>query len=212
MSDVFESKSLKSLVTEDSDRDFVIDKTWKALDRPRYKNPLYDQIFSTSDDLYETGIETKCRVTDGLVNTMTADTPPNPDYWKTLPRKFPGPSWGVYNVHMEKEGEPPRDYFGSGTDADEGIEIRLETYDLPLDFTRLPKYVAESIREGYRITHVGVLVSGPLPAAGQVPRFRIFYIAVEATLTLWFWGFKSRNGHPADVAACGWDLDAFLYE
>jgi hypothetical protein len=212
MSDVFDPKELEGLMTEDSDCEFLLDKVWNALDRPRYKNPLYDQIFSSVEDVHEIGTQTKFRVTDGLVDAMTAESPPHPDYWKTLPRKLPGKSWGVYNVHMEKEGKPPRDYFGSATESNEGFERRATTYEPPLNLEALPKYVAESIREGYRITHMGVLVYGPLPTAAQVPKFRVFYVAVEATLTLWFGGLRHRPQHPADVAACGWNLGAFRYE
>jgi hypothetical protein len=214
MSDVFESKNLKGLMADNSDCDFVLGKIWQALDRPIYKNPLFDQIFPTFDDLLQIGTETKFKVANGLVNAMTADSPPDPDYWKTTPQKLPGDGdvWAVYNVHMEKEGKCPREYVGSGTEANEGFDRRRTTYKPPLNIDTLPRYVAESIREGYRITHVGVLVSGPLPTAAQVPKFRLFYVAVEATLTLWFWGFKSRSRDPADVAACGWDLGAFRYD
>jgi hypothetical protein len=114
---------------------------------------------------------------------------------------------------MEKEGQPPRDYFGSGTHLEGGLKVGLQVYDYPLNLDALPKYGAQSVLEGYRITHVGVLVSGSIPTAGNAPTIRLFYIASEATLAIWVWGFKHRPGpdHP-DLPCCGWDLATFKYE
>jgi hypothetical protein len=213
MSDVFDPKELEGLMTQNSDCEFILGKVWKALNRSNRHNPLFQQIFSSVEDLHEIANQTKFKVADGLVDKMTAESPPDPNFWKTLPHRVDGDkSWGNYVVHMEKEGEPPRDYFGSATAAAGGFDTRLPVYDYPLNLSVLPKYVAEAVREGYSITHVGILLSGPPPTPGHVPIYRIFYVATEATLAMWFWTFRYRRENHANLACCGWDLEAFQYE
>jgi hypothetical protein len=212
MSNVFRSEDLKGLLNDDCA--FILDKIWTAMSRPNQRyNPLFNLFFPTDGDLHDTAGETKFRVSNGLIDKMTADSPPDPEFWKTLPRRVPkDKSWGDYVVHMEKEGERPRDYFGSATSEDGGFDTRLPVYDYPLNLSALPKYVAQAVSEGYRITHVGILISGPKPAPAQIPTFRLFYVAAEATLAMWFWAFNYRDKNHPDLECCAWDLDAFQYD
>jgi hypothetical protein len=183
------------LINKSGDSEFIIGKVWQSLDRPKWKNPLFNQIVPTAEDLDEVDAKTKFKATEHLINLMTVKLPPDSRYWKTLPREVGDNEWGDYNVHMEKEGQPSRDHFGSGTRLEGGLKVRLKVYDYPLNLDALPKHVAQSVLEGYRITHVGVLteILGSHLLLATLQRFVCFTSQLKPFL---LYGFGISNTDP----------------
>ena len=49
------------------------------------------------------------------------------------------------------------------------------------------------LKDGYEISHRGVLVSRPLPSAAEIPFVRAFFLALEGTFTYLFWSMYSTK-------------------
>lgn len=102
-----------------------------------------------------------------MQEVLISSQPPSLDFFKTL-LKLPGKLWGIYGITLEVGGCKPKLYVGSGTAADYGVSNRLEHYvpDKPL----LLQLVRKAFRQGYHVSHRGLLCWTPLPSAGLVPR------------------------------------------
>lgn len=89
----------------------------------------------------------------------------------------------VYAVLLEREESQPLIYIGSGTSALQGVRHRLIQYAGSGPF---PRFIEAAIDNGYTISHKGLLIWSPIPLPAGVPRSRVAYIAMEATLTFLF--------------------------
>jgi hypothetical protein len=70
----------------------------------------------------------------------------------------------------------------------------------------------QALKEGYTITHKGLLLSSPLPAAIDVARFRLLYVAMEVAFSFHFWTMNSRLKDYGIGDCCPWALDQFTYQ
>ncbi|KAF4928505.1 hypothetical protein CGCVW01_v001956 [Colletotrichum viniferum] len=113
-----------------------------------------------------------------------ANHPPTLDFFRTLPKpNKSNPVWGVYTIPMEKPNHPAKLYVGSGTNADHGVVTRLCDYKRE---TLLPQLVLKALREGYSISHAGLLCWCAMPKPGQAPIARLRVITVKATMAFVF--------------------------
>lgn len=110
--------------------------------------------------------------------------PPSLNFFRSLPDKPEGTHLGVYALTMEKEGEKPGLYIGSGTEVVYGVRQRINIYSG--EGRLLPRFVKLRLGQGYQITHVGLLCWFPSPAASLVPRVRAQVLLLEAAFAIAF--------------------------
>ena len=115
----------------------------------------------------------------------SADPPPF-SWFASLPsaRTVTVKIWAIYAISMVKRGHRGRLYFGSGTNAEHGVTARATDYRP--DGTNLPRFVAQAFRDGFVISHIGLLCWTPLPTPGLVPRARGLFLALEAAFDVIF--------------------------
>jgi hypothetical protein len=71
--------------------------------------------------------------------------------------------------------------------------------------------VAAAVKDGYKITHKGLLVWSPIPSEADVPRFGILFLAIEAAFSFLFWAMQSRIADHSMISCCPWPLSSFTY-
>lgn len=92
--------------------------------------------------------------------------------------------WGIYVIVLENEGCVPRIYIASGTNVrDRGVFCRLKAYG-QASYLSPPKYVSAELEDGSKVISNGVIVHAPIPSAMNVPSFRLLFLAMEATLSV----------------------------
>ncbi|CAN9337257.1 unnamed protein product [Alternaria alternata] len=176
---------------------------WACLSVPVHKNGLFTTVLFTSTVIAEICSAASLSFCPGLLDAMQAAAPPTLSWWKSLPVNQPR-RWGVYCLVLEKPGHIPLIYIGSGTDAKRGCPARLQIYEQLKHFHMWPKYVLKAHRDGYAITHIGWLVSAPIPSAGIIPPVRLLFIAMEATFSFLFWTMKSADKDYGMASCCPW--------
>lgn len=184
--------------------------TWACLTVPDiFKNALFTQFFYCQEVLSEICSTASLCFCPGLFDAVQAASPPSIEFFKGLPtndRK----RWAVYAIVLEKSGAIPLVYIGSGTNALYGVSARWGFYNR-LDFTMMPRHVCAALKDGYEITHKGILVWCSLPAAAKVPIYRLLFLAMEAAFTYTFWAVKSRLTDHSMISCCPWALSSFTY-
>lgn len=185
---------------------------WLCISQPiKSKNLLFGVVFFSQEVLSEIITAASLIFAPGLLEVLQAATPPTIDFFKRLPAKTKR-HWGVYAVVMEKNGARPRVYIGSGTNALNGVQHRWYQYNPDSTSFNPPTYVRQALLEGYKITHKGLLVWCPFPAAADVPESRLLFIAIEATLSLFFWAMHSKTKDYMMGACCHWSRESFTYD
>ncbi|THX58559.1 ATP synthase subunit alpha [Aureobasidium pullulans] len=164
------------------------DYTWQMLDVEApgwYKNPLFGVIFHSRSAFDRVTRLAPLTLSPGLPSQLFALKPPGRSFFKNL--LYPqGRFWAIYAHTMKKPGvKGYRVYFGSGTDTLDGVRSRTKKYK-PFVTRGLPRMVRTAFRQGYRITHTGLLCWTPIPRPRDVPRVRALFLALEATLTCMF--------------------------
>lgn len=119
----------------------------------------------------------------GLLDVFTTEHPPRLEFFKALPKYTSGKIWGVYMLVLEKDGVPFRLYVGSGTNVEFGIKKRLSCYrnGTVSEFSSLVRKAVTE--EEFKITHVCLVCTAPIPPPGRVPIFRATIFALEAMFT-----------------------------
>lgn len=183
--------------------------TWICLTTCSYKNSLFGQIFLSAAVLSQFCASASLTFCPGLFEAIQAAKPPGVAFFMGLSADFKR-IWAVYVLVLTKFGCIPLIYVGSATDAKKGAVTRMNQYDR-LDWNAIPRYVAEAIRRGYKISHKGILVSAPIPSAANVPRFRLLFLAMEAAFSFVFWAMQSRKPDHTMRSCCPWSLSDFEY-
>ncbi|KAH0337046.1 ATP synthase subunit alpha, partial [Aureobasidium melanogenum] len=168
-------------------RELLEDYTWSLLDVEApgwFKNPVFGAIFHDRPAFDRVTRLVRLTTAPGLTRQLYSLKPPVESFFKKLP--YPkGKLWALYAHVMRKRGvKGYKVYFGSGTDIDEGVRKRIRGYKP--NGRRLPKMVRKAFRQGYKITHTGLLCWAPMPRPRDVPQVRAFFLALEATLTCMF--------------------------
>jgi hypothetical protein len=179
------------------------------------KNHLFAQLFFDIDVVKEVASMASLCFCPGLLQVLEAMSPPTLSWFKSLPSKHLG-RWGVYVLVFEKKGCRPYVYVGSGTDARYGVTSRWTLYDKHNLYLRdntdgLPSQVIWAFKQGYKISHKGLLVSAPVPSAANVPTFRLLFVAMEATFSFAFWVMKPIKNDYGMLSCCRWELSTFTY-
>lgn len=91
--------------------------------------------------------------------------------------------WGIYIVLMEKAGDKPKLYVGSGTSSEGGVRQRFSQYDQRYLMSR---YIRDAFLKGYTITNLGLLCWAPIPPANLRPSTRLRFLTIEAGFCIVF--------------------------
>lgn len=172
-------------------------------------HPLFRKVLFSDEFITELLSSAGLIYAPGLLETIKAATPPTIAWFKALPSDF-RKRWAVYALVLEKLGCRPKIYFGSGTNALEGVSARLSSYR---NAWKLPRHVQIAIKNGYTITHTGVLVWMPIPDAVSKPKLRVLFVRIEAALAFVFWAMRSGDkGYQIADDIVPWDLDTMPYD
>lgn len=142
-------------------------------------------------------------------DVMQAESPPEVNFFRNLP-SHDCRCWGVYALTLEKPGMIPQIYIGTGTGARYGVHSRFTAYDR-IDASVIAENVLKAIRDGYKITHKGLLAWSPLPSAANVPKAHVLFLAMETSSSLSFWTMRSRKPDYRLLPHCLWPLSSFTY-
>jgi hypothetical protein len=141
---------------------------------------------------------------------LQSATAPTLSQLKALPSDFSN-RWGVYLLVLEKIGCIPRVYIGSGIST-RGVNNRMQEYTTQ---NSLPSGVAASLKEGYLITHKGLLLWAPIPSIQNLPLLRALFVLLEATLCFAFWAVMEKKIGGAYSFGihelCSWDIEDLEY-
>lgn len=124
-------------------------------------------------------------VAPGLDSVLSSAEAPSILFFKSLPSPSEtSKQWGVYVLVLERPGFPPLIYIGSGTNAASRIRGRFNGYlNGSGPFAEL---VRKALRNGYKISSMGMLCWTDLPPPHLVPRLRARFFALEAVFTIIF--------------------------
>jgi hypothetical protein len=101
-----------------------------------------------------------------------------------------GPSLGNLCLDSPKKGSVPLFYIRSATAAKRGVRARFQEYDRGIHLSR---NVEEALCNGNTTVSKHLLVQCPIPAAADIPRVRITFVAIEAMFSFMFWTMHSRT-------------------
>lgn len=196
---------------------FILWLAWVCLSTTNraLKNLNLDLVFPTERAMEKIMQISPLQFAAGLLQIFQSPTAPTIAYFKTLPL-YLDKLWAVYLLVLEKAGERPRIYIGSGTSAEGGVRRRMTTYDRRSDTgepqSTISEYVETSLQEGYAITHKCLLAWTPLPLPSDRYELRCLFLVLETICTLCFWAMKSREKDYYMPALCPWPRHSFTYD
>lgn len=189
----------------------VLSLAWTCLhDTPsNQKNVLYDELLKSEFILEDVASAHPFEFAPGLHEVLTSDALPTTKFFKTLPGDAIK-GWGIYMIILCKPGYPPRVYIGSATEADRGVIARWYNYDIQ---SPIPKYIRQSLQEGYTIDHRGLICWTPsIPTPALQPMIRLFCVLLEATFAYIFWAMRTPKKKDFSMShLCPWDRLALEY-
>lgn len=171
----------------------------------------YHRLFITSLSLLDTvcaylGLE----FAPGLWDVLTSTTPPDFSFFKNLPGPLNETSkYGIYVLTLEKKGWRPRLYIGSSVNA-LGYYARTKGYKYVASQGKVfPKHVKKSLRLGFKITHIGMLMrcSNCNFSARLNEMARLVVLNFECTFSRIFFA-RTRN---TDTFRHDVEMDAHLF-
>lgn len=169
-------------------------------------NPVFALVLSNESVVETFLLDSSLEFAPGLLECLQSGSPPTVAWFKSLPGNC-GKRWAVYCLLLEKPGEEPKIYIGSGTDKKDGLQIRFHQYD---NGKCLPRFIEQALKEGYTIVHKGCLCSAPIPLAPPRFQYRILVIALECTFTWAFWAMRSRKWLGMH-SLCRWPVASLEY-
>ncbi|KAI7239499.1 hypothetical protein KC330_g1909 [Hortaea werneckii] len=194
--------------------EWVAQRAWECLSGTvvRLMNPVFVVLIAAQAALLPL-LNLHVTFAEGLLDTLQSSSAPALDFFSSLPSdllRLPLSSKyiGVYVVLLEKEGSRFKIYIGSGIGLS-GIQPRMYQYDR---YECLPNRMLEAVRNGYKITHKGLLCWSPLPDVTTRLAVRVLFRLLEATFTCVFWAMVSRQTHYGMPLLCPWPLDSLPYD
>lgn len=137
--------------------------------------------------------ESKISFAPGLDKVLASETSPPIEFFINLPSAVDMDRAEllevmlVYGLALEKFGEDPRLGIGSAAKQTTGAADRIQNYRGEIIW-KLSRYTQQSLKEGFEITNVGVLIVVRLPPPGRLrPLMRALILTIEAGLTWTFW-------------------------
>ena len=170
----------------------IILNTWKVLvDSPSVLKIYWYDEYQTSMSVLET-IASKASLTfaPGLLEVLSCLTPPTIDFIKTLPspsRSELTRTWIVYAILLEKPNCRPKLYIGSATSSRDGASARWGQYETQ---TYLSSNIFDALKDGFSITHKGVLCEAPKPHVSFMPIRCLLFLVLEKYFCLSVLGFE----------------------
>lgn len=158
-----------------------------TVDAPEwFIHPIFKQVLGSEEVFHELCTKISVEYAPGLHEVLLSSTPPSLDFFCSLPVVSPGQKvWAVYTLLYEKPGYPMKLYIGSGTQGTDGVAVRFSGYDSPTG-RALPSGVKDAVQDGYTLCHRGLLCWAQVPSAGQAPKARVRFVAIEAVFTFLF--------------------------
>ena len=174
-------------------KDLVTSLLWDCLSKTsdQLKLPIYSSVLSSPIVIQKLFSKASIAFTPELGDVLQASIPPSTSFFKSLTNETHG-RWGVYVLVLEKDSHQSKIYIESGTDSQRGLPSRFYSYEKGV---LLPRHVAKAIKEGFNITHKGLLCWAPIPEAALTPITRVLFLAIEALFTFTFWAVKSNTEH-----------------
>lgn len=181
--------------------------TFLTLVPDKVKHPAYNMVL-TSQDVLES-IMSSCLVefAPGLLDVLQSDTPPGLTFFKSLSTNYKK-RWAVYVVVFEKSGRPFKIYVGSATAKKGGVRRRMSNYDYE---TVISDSVKGALKDGYKITHKGLLCWAPIPTASKVYKLRVVFLALEAACSVILWAMKNPTKNYGMPNMCPWPKDSLFH-
>jgi hypothetical protein len=188
----------------------VLSLTWTALLLATKKNPLYPRFLFSKEVVEKLIFASSLTFAPGLLEVMKSSSPPSIDFFKSLPSNF-HKRWGVYVITLERVGSRPRIYVGSGTGFASGVWTRIMDY---IRGSQLPVLVKQAQKDGYTITHKGLLVWSPIPLPAAKPETRLLFVSFEAVFHFVFWSMVSKTSEKGYHmrSLCPWSMDSIQYD
>lgn len=186
---------------------------WACLSVPIWRHKVFKQVFLSQEVLFNHCTAAGLTFAPNLFDTIQAANPPPVSFFRGLSLGIDLDDvrlWAIYVIVLEKPGAQPLVYIGSGTAAKNGVRTRLRHY-VP-GHSLLPTRIPPALAEGYTIGHKGLLAWCPIPSAGDVPRLRLLFIALEAAMSFCFWTmYCSFEKDFAMGSCCPWPRASFTY-
>lgn len=185
----------------------IASATWQALNSMPFRvHPIYLKHMSSCEAILQLISSVSITFSPGLLEVMQSSQPPAIEFFKSLDGET-HKQWAIYLLVLEAPGQSPRIYIGSGTAFRDGVLSRLRKYSKK---NTLPRFVEQSLEEGFDITHMGLLCWAPIPPVAAIVSSRTLFLALETTFSLAFWTMK-----PKDIvglsALCPWIVHELPY-
>ena len=175
----------------------------------KQKRPIFSTVLSSSIIVDQLLSSASLTFAPGLQKVIQSPTAPDISIFKGLPTDSEK-RWAVYLLVLEKRGCQFKIYIGSGTNARDGVSPRLRGYD---NDVLVPRWVSKALKEGYQITHKGLICWTSIPSASMVPTLRVLLVALEALFTFVFWAVNCRTDYGFGMTSlCPWDQDFLQYQ
>jgi ribosomal protein S20 len=175
-----------------------------------YVHPIYKVVYPTECAFQEACTSIPITFADGLLDMLTAPTPPSIDDFKKL---APAPhssklskKWVVYLHIYELEGRVFRIYIGTGTDADDGARSRMIIYEKN-NRTGIPRLVKHAISQGFVKTHTTLLCWSDMPPLGFTTRTRQRFLSLEGLFQMIFFSATAYHLDSVWLPLMPWSRD-----
>lgn len=201
----------------------LFDITSYVLDNDKSINQEIATVHQNNDYswFYE---QSHMEIPEELPHIMASATPPPFSFFQNLPsifeivdREWLRQHMVIYCTTLEKPGSRPRIGIESAAEQLGGAEERIQQYRKEKTFKFSVK-TQESLKDGYKITNVGLLVAiqrPPRSAIELAPRIRAWALTLEADFIYMFSSLWDRDGNETSHSmrhACPWDVDALEYD
>ena len=161
------------------------DLTWGLInvDAPSwFINPYFKVLLAERASYDSIAAAIPLTLAPRLYDALGSSEPPPVDFFRSLPQPE-GKQWGIYALLLVKHGCPAKLYVGSGTQSDRGVVKRFQDYE---QGNSLPRFVDQAFKQGYNISHLGLLCWSAFPPEGLFHRSRARFLAIEAAFTYIF--------------------------
>lgn len=192
----------------------LVDHMWHALETSPGKNPLFTQIFHDRETLLAICQAIGPRFPAQVFEAIQSDSAPDTSFFESLPGEEDVDTaliWAVYDMVLKKRGHIDLLYSGSGTNAKGGLRARWMAHKQGLKSHSMPYKVMKALEKGYKITSKGIYACIPLPDPSNVPIYRLFMVALEATFSFLFWTMESIEKDYKIGSCCLWPRSEFTY-
>lgn len=192
-----------------------------CMTHPALRAPAFIELMPSEDAVKRLLQRSGIQFPEGLHAALYSPKAPGLEFFKSLPVPSLKNIWAVYHLTFEKVGHRPRAYIGSGTDRDEGAELRIGRYDKRSaegytdEFTHdsyMPDLVEQALKDGFVITNKCLLAWIPLSHPADRYPFRGLMLILESVFTLIFWTMRSSKKDYEMPHLCPWPIDSFDYD